>query len=336
MAVLVTGLGYMGAVLAEELLWRGETVVALDNGFSTDVGALDRLVKAGVRLVTGDVAEPAEVQWAFERAPIATVFHFAAQASAHPDAAPPEYTERSNLQGPRVILDAMVRNGARTMVYASSFKVYGELLSGTVDERYPYGAFRDLSHLSKCYAEKLLELYAGQHGQGRGLRCLALRFGIVHGLSPVLKTDGRFMTAPNKFCLQAARGEPLTVFGGGRVPAGFVHVADAARAALLAADSDGFAGYVPLNVVGEVASVAQVAGWVVDAGAARGLSVDVAGLDLAAPVDAGALFTVASGLDALSFRPERALRESVGEVLDHFIVADGTARLTMQHHRSDG
>ena len=324
MAVLVTGLGYMGAVLAEELLWRGETVVAIENGFSTDGRVLDRLVKAGVRLVSGDVAEPAEVQWAFERAPIDTVFHFAAQASAHPDAAPPEYTERSNLQGPRVILDAMVRNGARTMVYASSFKVYGERLSGVVDEGHPYGAFRDLSHLSKCYVEKLLELYAGQHGQGRGLRCLALRFGIVHGLSPVLKTDRRFMTAPNKFCLQAARGEPLTVFGGGRVPAGFVHVADAVRAALAAAGHQGLVGYVPLNVVGEVASVAQVAEWVAGAGRTRGLPVDVAGLEPVGPVDEGASFTVASGLEALSFHPERRLCESVGAVLDHFLAAEGT------------
>ncbi len=317
MAVLVTGLGYMGAALAEELLRRGEEVVALENGFATDEAALDRLAGAGVRLVRGDVAEPADVRRAFERAPVETVFHFAAQASAHPDAAPPEYTERANLTGPRVVLDAMTRHGARTLVYASSFKVYGEQLAGAVDERRPYGAFRDLSHLSKVYAEKLLEMYAGAHG----LRCLALRFGIVHGLGPVLKTDPRFMTAPNKFCLQAARGEPLTVWGGGRAPAGFVHVADAARAVLAAAGHAGFTGYVPLNVVGEVASVAEVATYVAEAAAARGLSARVDGLDPAGLVDEAARFTVSSGLDATSFRHERTLRDSAGEVLDHFLAA---------------
>lgn len=319
MAVLITGLGYMGAALAEGLLRQGEAVVAIENRFSTDARALDRLAGAGVDLVGGDVADETAVEAAFARAPIDTVYHFAAQASAHPDAAPAAYTERSNLQGPRVVLDAMRRHGARTIVYAGSFKVYGETLAGVVGEDYPYGRFRDLSHLSKVYVEKLLELYAGEHG----LRCLSLRFGIVHGLSPVMKTDGRFMTAPNKFCLQAARGEALSVFGGGRSPAGFVHVADAARATLVAAGHDAFGGYTPLNVVGEVASVAQVAGWVAAAGEARGLPVRVAGLDPVGPVDEAALFTVRSGLDALPFRYEQMLRDSAGDVLDHFLGAGG-------------
>lgn len=328
MAVLVAGLGYMGAALAEELLLRGETVVGLDNRFATDAAALDRLARAGVRLVDGDIAEPAEVQWAFERAPIETVYAFAAQASAHPNAAPADYTERTNLQGPRVLLDAMRRNGAGTIVYASSFKVYGEHLAGVVDEGRPYGAFRDLSHLSKVYAEKLLELYAGVHG----LRCLALRFGIVHGRGPVLKTDARFMTVPHRFCLQAARGEPLTVFGGGRAPAGFVHLADATRATLAAAAHADFAGYVPLNVVGEVASVAEVAGFVAEAGTARGLDVRIAGLEPAGPASDPAPFTVRSGLDPLPFHHERGLRDSVADLLDHFQTAEAVGSA---HRRTD-
>ena len=59
-----------------------------------------------------------------------------------------------------------------------------------------------MSHLSKVHAEKLLEMYATLHG----LRALSLRFGIVHGLGPIFKTDPRFMTAPNLFCWRAARG----------------------------------------------------------------------------------------------------------------------------------
>ncbi len=279
MAVLVTGLGYMGAALAEELLRRGETVVGLENGFSTDSGALDRLAEAGVRIVSGDVAEPADVERAFAQGRIDTVYHFAAQASAHPAAAPPEYTERSNLQGPRVVLDAMLRHGARSIVFASSFKVYGDSPVGRVDEGRPYGQFQDLSHLSKVYVEKLLELYALRHG----LRCLALRFGIVYGLGPVFKTDERFMTAPNKFCRQAARGEPLTVYGGGRVHAGFVHVADAVRATLAAAAHVGFPSYAPINVVGEVASLASLARTVAEVAGKHHRSVQIDGLAPASP-----------------------------------------------------
>src|SRR4051812_43644996 len=149
LAVLVTGIGYMGAALAEALLAHGERVVALDNRFSTDERAIGRLVAAGMEFVAGDIAEPADVEAAFSRAPISAVYHFAAQASAHPDAADAAYTEHSNLQGPRVVLDAMLRHGVGTIAYASSFKVYGERLAGTIDERHPYGTFRDMSHLSK-------------------------------------------------------------------------------------------------------------------------------------------------------------------------------------------
>jgi nucleoside-diphosphate-sugar epimerase len=333
MAALVAGLGYMGAALAEALIGRGERVVGLDNGFSTDERAVERLVAAGLELVRGDITAPDEVAAAFARGPFESVYLFAAQASANPQAASVEYTERSNLIGPRVLLDAAVAHGVASVVYASSFKVYGERLAGDdgarasrqdariIDERQPYGSFRDMSHLSKVHAEKLLEMYAGLHG----LRCLSLRFGIVHGLGPVFKTDPRFMTAPNLFCLRAARGEPLTVFGGGRAPAGFVHVADATAATLAAGDHAGFRGYVPLNVVSEVVSVAEVAGWVRAAGEARGLAVRVEGLDPAGPVDEAARYRVASGLDAVPYvRPGHLLRESVGDVLDYFIA--GAAR----------
>lgn len=321
MAVLVTGLGYLGAALAEQVLRQGETVVAIENRFSTDDAALDRLAGAGVRLIPGDVADPAVVARAFALAPVATVYHFAAQASGHPDAASAEYTERTNLQGPRVLLDAMLHHGARDIVFASSLKVYGDNPSGVVGEDHPYGCQRDLSHLSKIYVEKLLELYAARHG----LRCLALRYGVVYGLGPVFKTDERFMTVPNKFARRAARGEPLTVHGGGRTAVGFVHLADAVRATLAAAGHPGFAGYTPLNVNGEVATLANLARLVVAAGAARGLAVAVEGLTASDGADTPG-FTVTSGLDAVPFRYERTLRDGVGEVLDACHAGESGAR----------
>ena len=322
MTVLVTGIGYMGAALATALLARGERVVGLDNRFSTDDAALATLVAAGLVLVEGDVADPAAVEAAFAHGPFTTIYHFAAQASAHPDAASLDYTERTNLQGPRVVLDAMLRHGSRTIVYASSFKVYGEGLRGPIDEAQPYGVFRDMSHLSKVHAEKLLEMYAGLHG----LRCLALRFGIVYGLGPIFKTDPTFMTAPNKFCQQIARGETIAVFGGGRLPAGWLGLADAVAATLAAADHADFTGYRALNMVGEIASVAEVALLARAAAAARGLAAPIAGLDPAGPVDDRARFTVTSGLDTLdAARPRQTLREGLPTILDHCLALNTIA-----------
>ena len=103
---------------------------------------------------------------------------------------------------------------------------------------------------------------------------------------------------------------------------------DAARATLAAAGHHGFTGYAPLNVVGEVASLATLAGYVREAGAARGLSVRIDGLAADGAAGDGAdapAFTLTSGLDALPFRYERTLRDSLGEVLDHFLSLDGKA-----------
>lgn len=314
MAILVTGIGYMGTALVEALLTRGERVIGLDNHFSTDETALERLCAAGLELIDGDVAEPTDVATAFSRAPISTVYHFAAQASAHPAAADTAYTERTNLQGPRVILDAMLHHGTPTIVYASSFKVYGEDLRGQITETQPYGIFRDMSHLSKVHAEKLLEMYTVLHG----LRGLSLRFGIVHGRGPIFKADPRFMTAPNKFCWQVARGETISVFGGGRAPAGWLHLADAIAATLAAADNADFAGYVPVNVVGEVASVAQVAMLVSEVAAAHGLTAQIEGIDADKLSDEAARFTVTSALDTTpAARARHQLRESLPAVLEH-------------------
>jgi nucleoside-diphosphate-sugar epimerase len=57
---------------------------------------------------------------------------------------------------------------------------------------------------SKLRSEKLLE----RLGAAEGLRFATLRLGTIFGTSPGM----RFHTAVNKFCLQAAGGQPLTVW----------------------------------------------------------------------------------------------------------------------------
>lgn len=319
MAVLVTGLGYMGAALAARLARQGEEVVGLENGFSTDARALDELESSGLRIVKGDVADAAIVESAFRAARIETVYHFAAQASGHPEAATAEYTERTNLRGPRIVLEAMRRHHTPTFVFASSLKVYGDNPAGVLSEDRPYGAFRDLSHLSKVYVEKLMQLYAEVHG----LRCLPLRYGVVYGPGPVFKTDERFMTVPNKFCRQVVRGEALTVHGGGDVQVGFVHLDDAVRATLALAGEESLTGYVPVNVNAEVVSLATLAALVTAEGDRFGLATFPVANVATRPVPAR--FSVPSRLDGLLFQYERTLRDGIREALRYFMREKSTA-----------
>jgi nucleoside-diphosphate-sugar epimerase len=244
------------------------------------------------------------------------VYHLAAQASAHPQAAPPSYTELTNLSAPRLVYEAAARHGARAFVYGSSFRVYGDHLAGAVGEDTPYGQIGDLSHLSKVYAEKLLEMLAAQHS----LPAMSVRLGVVYGVGPLMKRDPRFLTVPNLFSLRAVEGQPLTVHPSANRPIGFLHLDDAVQSLRVAgqlAQADPSAdrpGARAVNAVSEVLSVGEVAAIVEREAAARSLNAQIEG---AGPLSS-ARWSVVSSLDAAGFRPARTMTESLGAVLDYY------------------
>jgi nucleoside-diphosphate-sugar epimerase len=317
---LITGIGYIGAALAEALLAAGERVVGLENGFSTVPAAVTRLAKhPRFTLVRGSINSTRSIERAFvaatdpdgdRRGPV--VYHLAAQASAHPQAAPPSYTEATNLAAPRLVYEAAARHGAGAFVYGSSFRVYGDELSGSVGESTPYGFIGDLSHLSKVYAEKLLEMYAVPDG----VPVANVRLGVVYGLGPVMKDDPRFLTVPNLFCLRTVAGQPLMVHAGANRPIGFLHLDDAVKALRLSAEiaRSREKGAWPINAVSEVLGVGEVAAIVEREARARGLSPKIDG---AGPLT-GPRWSVASSLDAAGFRATRSMQESLGEILDYY------------------
>jgi nucleoside-diphosphate-sugar epimerase len=152
--------------------------------------------------------------------------------------------------GARHVAEAVAELGV-PLVYGSSAHVYGEGLEGEIGPDRPYGAQRDLSHLSKIYAELCLQMYAHRAGFALSL----LRLGIVYGPSPVEHTRPESQTVVDKFKTLAAAGAELPLDDGGRATIGVVHVEDAARILLASPRS-------PLeveNVVAETTTVAAVA-----------------------------------------------------------------------------
>src|SRR5437667_12758597 len=110
-AALLTGVGYIGAALLRRLVERGERVVALDNFYSTSRDAVTAALPDSVELIEGDVADPQVVAAAFRKATAdgvadLTVYHLAAQPSAAAAMREPDVTERSNLTGARIVLEA--------------------------------------------------------------------------------------------------------------------------------------------------------------------------------------------------------------------------------------
>ena len=307
MAVLVCGVGYIGAALAGQLLAANEEVVGMDNLFSTDRRAIGSLSRDDrFRFVEGDVAEPADVEAALASADVSAVYLLAAQSSANDGAVDPAYTERTNLRGPRIVLEACAARGVDTVVFGSSLRVYGQPLPRGFDECAPYGRQADLSHLSKIYAEKLLELHAGR----RPMRAVSARLAVVYGLGPVMKRDPSFMTVPNRFAWQACRRETLRV-NAGQGTVQLVHLDDAVRALIRLADWPE-RGYQPVNVLGEEHGLGELASLVVAEAYARGLNVAAQVPDEPAPV-------AVRGRSRLPMEPRRRLDEGVRELLDYFL-----------------
>ncbi|MEH2290793.1 NAD-dependent epimerase/dehydratase family protein [Nostoc sp.] len=124
-----------------------------------------------------------------------------------------------------------------------------------------------------------------------GLRATDLNQGIVYGvlteetgmdelLINRLDYDGVFGTALNRFCIQAAIGHPLTVYGKGGQTRGFLDIRDTVRCVELAIANPAQSGeFRVFNQFTEQFSVGDLALMVKKAGNAMGLNVEINHLD---------------------------------------------------------
>ena len=120
-----------------------------------------------------------------------------------------------------------------------------------------------------------------------GLRATDLNQGVVYGLdteetalAPALTNrfdyDGVYGTALNRFCVEAALGHPLTVYGKGGQTRGFINIVDTVRCVRLAVESPAEAGeFRVFNQFTETFSVLSLAHAVVRVAAEIGFPVEL-------------------------------------------------------------
>ncbi len=223
-SLLVLGGGYIGAAVAELALEQGDRVTIADNWHATERSQLSGLEHRGAGVETADIRDRRALRGLLSARPD-RVYLLAAQASRPLSFSDPEYTEQTNLVGPRLVAEEIAGANVGALVYASSLHVYGAAPSGEVAPDHPVGPQGDLSHLSKVYAELLLRMEAERHGFDLAI----LRLGIVYGPSPVEHGRAESQTVVDKFRRLAADGAPLPVDDGGGATIGVVHVSDVAR-----------------------------------------------------------------------------------------------------------
>ena len=124
-----------------------------------------------------------------------------------------------------------------------------------------------------------------------GLRATDLNQGVVYGvlteetgaderLVNRLDYDGVFGTALNRFCIQAAVGHPITVYGKGNQTRAFLDIRDTVRCVELAIAKPAEPGeFRVLNQFTEMFSINDLAMMVKKAGTALGLDVEIKNID---------------------------------------------------------
>ncbi|WNM39749.1 NAD-dependent epimerase/dehydratase family protein [Micromonospora halotolerans] len=311
MRVLVTGAaGFIGSQIADLLAAAGHEPVCLDALLpQAHGGALPEWSRPHDPVV-GDVRDAALLDRLLSG--VDAVCHQAAMVGHGLDPSDaPDYAAHND-HGTAVLLAAMHRAGVSRLVLASSMVVYGEgrytcvrhgvvrpaprrttdLAAGRYDPTcLTCGGTLDpalvpedapLEPRSTYAASKLAqEHYAAAWARQTGGGVWALRYHNVYG--PRMPRDTPYAGVASLFRSALADGRPPRVYEDGRQRRDFVHVADVARANLLALTAPTPDGLVPVNVCsGEPHTVGDLAAAL--AGAMGGPEPEVVGGARAADV----------------------------------------------------
>ena len=213
--VVVIGAGFIGSRVAATALDRRLPLLVLSRGHPLEPG----LATGGVRIVTGDAADPGVV------APIlsggAHVVYCAGGRLPAGSVDDPAGDAVETLRPLINVLETMRKVAGGRLTYLSSGgTVYGPPLSEPIDEDHPcrpvvpYG-------VSRLAAEGYVHAYAATYG----IRSRVLRLGNVYGAT---QPPGRGQGIVAALLAAAREDRAVPIYGDGRVARDYVHVDDVA------------------------------------------------------------------------------------------------------------
>ena len=237
MVFLVTGgAGYVGGVVARQLLACGHQVVVFDD---LQHGRREN-VPAAAELVQGSVGDGNALDLLFSKFKIDGVLHFAALIEAGESMRDPAAFFANNTAGSATLLHSMARHGVRRFVFSSTAAVYGDPVNVPIAEdarTVPVNAYGE----SKLLVERMLPWLSAAHG----LSYAVLRYFNVAGALPDYGEAHEPEThlIPQVLDVALGRRASIKIFGtdygtgDGTCIRDYIHVADVGRAHLLAMDA---------------------------------------------------------------------------------------------------
>jgi UDP-glucose 4-epimerase len=242
-ALITGGLGFIGSNLAIRLTELGARVTLVDAMIPEYGGNLFNIEPVRDRVVVnfGDVCDRLAMNWLVKGQDY--VFHLAGQVSHVMSLTDPFPDIEFNIKGTAVVMEALRHhNPTAKVVFTGTRGQYGPATDLPVAETAPTNP-KAIYEVSNLTAEKIIQVYHQTHG----IPAVLLRLTNIYGPRAQMKHSQYGVV--NWFVRQALDGEPIRVFGGGRILRDFVYVDDCVDAILLAAACE--------RAVGEVFNV----GW---------------------------------------------------------------------------
>ena len=230
--VLVTGgAGFIGSVVATQLLEQGYEVIVYDNLSHGNVSA----VPSGAQLVVEDVGNRDALDRVLREYTVDAVMHFAAFIEAGESMREPTRYFRNNTASTLTLLEAVLERGIPRFVFSSTAAVYGTPERTPIEETDPLRPTNVYGE-SKLCVERMLEWFHHIHG----FHYASLRYFNAAGASGSRGEDHRPESHLIPLALEVALGkrERIAIYGtdyptpDGTCIRDYIHVIDLATAHL--------------------------------------------------------------------------------------------------------
>ncbi|KZX11524.1 UDP-glucose 4-epimerase GalE [Methanobrevibacter curvatus] len=247
MILITGGAGYIGSHTVKYLLNNGHECLIFDNFvYGHKEAALTKFIQ-------GDLNDKESLEKVFKEYKIDAVVHFAAYAYVGESVENPQKYYENNLVGTFNLLNIMIANNVKKIVFSSTCASYGNAEYLPIDEKHPLNPINPYGK-TKLMVEKIMEDYHTAYG----LKYIALKYFNASGASK----DGSIGESHNPethlipLVLKAIKGdiESITVFGtdydtpDGTCIRDYIHVDDLATAHKLALEKlDDFNGVINLG-----------------------------------------------------------------------------------------
>jgi len=308
-ALVTGGAGFIGSHVADLYLANGYDVTVIDNFAS---GKREN-IPAKVDFKELDITSPGAAALVREGR-FDVISHLAAQIDVRKSVADPAYDAAVNIGGSLNLLEAVRQSGYQTrFIFASTGgALYGDFVTPPNVEEYakdpesPYGI-----------AKLSVELYMAYYARVHGLDTVALRYANVYG--PRQNPHGEAGVVAI-FCERILNGQPLTLFGEGKLTRDYVYVGDVARANLAAARAR-------LEPPGRLDTRGFNIGTGIETSVERLATIlrDAAGVDVTlnpAPARPGeqhrSAVSISKAAAGLGWAPEMPLERGLGETFEFF------------------